>query len=292
MTCMYCLSKMGEAEHRCRRCGRTPDDTLMPGAVVRGALAPQARPIPIATPPARGSVGGGAVGRPGGPPRPAQERLFEDMAGSNVLPFPERRETRRRSQADPAARVVSRPRVRRASAPPENQGNLDFRRTPRAMRRTLGATVEAAIYCDAPVAARSHRALAAALDLSMIVIGYALFLSVFRAAGGEIRLDRSNLPILGGALALVAFAYDILWAMAGAETAGKQWTGLRVVTFEGLTPELKQRLLRIAGSWLSACIVVGLVWSLWDEEGLTWQDHISATFPTPLASEHRVRHRR
>ncbi len=25
---------------------------------------------------------------------------------------------------------------------------------------------------------------------------------------------------------------------------------------------------------------IGLVWSLVDEDGLTWHDHISATFPT------------
>jgi len=222
-----------------------------------------------------------------------QGRLFQEAAGPKVLQFPDRGETRRRPKAEPAAGTLSTPRVRQAPAPPEGQGNLDFRPASGTVRRTLGAkTVEAAIYCDAPVATRTHRALAAALDLSMIVIGYALFLAVFRAAGGEFRLDRSGLPTLGGALVLVALAYSLLWAIAGSETAGNQWTRLRLVTFEGPAPELKHRLLRLAGSWLSACIVVGLVWSLWDEESLTWQDHISGTFPTPLASENRVFHRR
>jgi hypothetical protein len=35
------------------------------------------------------------------------------------------------------------------------------------------------------------------------------------------------------------------------------------------------------GSCLSVCSVVGLLWSLVDEESLAWQDHISGTFPTP-----------
>ena len=275
----------------------------MPGALVRGALAAQSRPVRVQSPSARGSTETGAAGGtsllqeeggPEGPPQArVQGRLFQEAPGSNVLQFPGRSETRRRPRAEPAAGAVSAPRVRQATAPPEGQGNLDFRPAPRAERRTLGTkTVEAAIYCDAPVAKRAHRALAAALDLSMIVIGYALFLTVFRVAGGEFRLNRSDLPVLGGALVLVALAYSLLWLIAGAETAGHQWTRLRVVTFEGSVPELKHRLLRLAGSWLSACIVVGLVWSLWDEESLTWQDHISSTFPTPLASETRVFHRR
>src|ERR1035441_9720995 len=63
MTCMYCGFRMGEAEHRCRRCGRTPDDTLMPGAVVHGALAPQLRSAPAETAvPSGGQTSGFRVG--------------------------------------------------------------------------------------------------------------------------------------------------------------------------------------------------------------------------------------
>jgi uncharacterized RDD family membrane protein YckC len=148
------------------------------------------------------------------------------------------------------------------------------------------------IHCDDPVAARLHRAIAAAFDWSMVVIGYGLFLLVFHLAGGAFALNRTNLLILAGALGLVAFAYGALCVIAGSETAGMRWTGLRLVTFGGFPPGPKQRLLRFAGSCLSVCTVVGLVWSLWDEESLTWQDHISGTFPTAPASGSRVFHRR
>jgi len=60
-----------------------------------------------------------------------------------------------------------------------------------------------------------------------------------------------------------------------------RWTRLRLTTFDGFTPEPRHRLLRMLGSCLSVCSVVGLLWSLVDEEGLAWQDHISGTFPTP-----------
>jgi hypothetical protein len=34
------------------------------------------------------------------------------------------------------------------------------------------------------------------------------------------------------------------------------------------------------------------LWSIWDEESLGWQDHISRTFPTPLEVETLTFHRR
>ena len=274
MTCTYCGSRMGEAEHRCRRCGRTPDDRLMPSAVVRGAAAPQLHlapaeeTIPIVSQTPVVTMG-------------IQARLFHDEGGSNVIQFPARGETRRPRGPGATAGTASKPRVRRARPASEAQANLDFRPAPKSARRSLPTTVDAVIHCDDPVAARLHRAIAAAFDASIVVIGYGLFLLVFRLAGGAFAFNRPNLLVLAGAFALIAFAYSALWAIAGGETAGMRWSGLRLITFSGFPPERNQRLLRLAGSCLSVCTAVGLLWSLWDEESLTWQDHISGTFPTP-----------
>ena len=38
--------------------------------------------------------------------------------------------------------------------------------------------------------------------------------------------------------------------------------------------------------------VLGLLWSIWDEESLAWQDHISRTFPSPREVETLTFHRR
>jgi uncharacterized RDD family membrane protein YckC len=257
----------------------------MPGDVVRGAAAPQLQSAPVETavPCAGRTVGVRPV---------VQARLFPDEGGSNVIQFPARGETRRRRAADATAGTGSKPRVRRVRPAPENQGNLDFRPVPQTKPRSLPTTVDAVIHCDDPVAARLHRAIAAAFDWSMVVIGYGLFLLAFHLAGGAFALNRANLMVLAGALALIAFAYGVLWVTAGSETAGMRWAGLRLITFSGFPPEPKQRLLRFAGSCLSLCTVVGLVWSLWDEETLTWHDHISGTFPTAPASGNRVFHRR
>jgi uncharacterized RDD family membrane protein YckC len=71
-----------------------------------------------------------------------------------------------------------------------------------------------------------------------------------------------------------------------------RWTHLQVMTFDGFPPDGGQRLLRFAGACLSLCTVVGLLWCLADEEGLTWTDHISRTFPTPREWNSQVFRRR
>ena len=61
-----------------------------------------------------------------------------------------------------------------------------------------------------------------------------------------------------------------------------RWTSLALINFDGQAPTRKQRLARTASGFLSlAAGGLGLVWSLVDEETLTWHDHISKTFLTP-----------
>jgi uncharacterized RDD family membrane protein YckC len=227
--------------------------------------------------------------------RAVQRPLFQARPESNVIPF----------EAFASARVPARPRKPesgKAAAKPqprrstrsvsEAQGSLDFLPAMPAQTRTLGTTVEAVIFCEAPVATPLHRAVAAALDWSMVLIGYGLFLLAFSQAGGQFVLTRSNLMVFAAALPLVAFTYGLFWTVAGSETAGMRWARLRLTTFDGFPPEPRHRALRFAGSCLSYCTVVGSLWALADEESLTWQDHISRTFPTPLASDSQVFHRR
>ena len=212
----------------------------------------------------------------------------------NVIPFAAYAPPTARSQpqsgagsaAKEAVRVPANAGSRQPSRHParvqEGQGRLDFLPAEPAAPRTLPTTVEAVIYCDAPVATTLHRAFAAALDLSMVFIGYGLFLLGFYLAGGEIVLNRQNEFFFGGGLLLVALAYGALWTVAGAETAGMRWMRLHLISFEGFPLDRRQRALRFAGSCLSfGTLGLGLLWSLADEESLTWQDHISRTFPTP-----------
>ncbi len=218
--------------------------------------------------------------------RLVQGSLFQERSASNVIPFDSFTPSpgappRPRPKAAAGSKPVLKPPARRTPHVPEGQGKLDLLPAIPAKPRTLGTTVEAVICCEASVAIPLHRALAAAIDWIMILVGYGLFLAAFWLRGGAFVLSKPNLLVFGGALLLLGFTYGLLFAIAGTETAGMRWTRLQVMTFDGFPPDGGQRLLRFAGACLSLSTMVGVLWCLADEEGLTWADHISRTFPTP-----------
>jgi len=110
--------------------------------------------------------------------------------------------------------------------------------------------------------------------------------------GGEFDLTKGNLSVFGGMLLLIGFAYGLVFSLAGAETPGMHWTQLRLTTFDGFPLDRKQRLVRFVAASLARCTLLGLLWSLADEESLAWQDHISRTFPTPREVDTQVFRRR
>ena len=299
MTCRYCGSRNGEGEHRCRRCGRTADDTLTGEFTLPrtdGALAAELQPAAHSDTRKR-SVPGRDANRKPGMERVGQGSLFQERPASNVIPFDSFAPSpgappKPRAKAASDSKPVSKPVARRTPRVPEGQGKLDLLPAIPVKPRTLSTTVEAVICCEASVAIALHRALAAAIDWIMVLIGYGLLLGAFWLGGGAFVLSKPNLLVFGGALLLVGFAYGLLFAIAGTETAGMRWTHLQVMTFDGFPPDGGQRLLRFAGACLSLCTVVGLLWCLADEEGLTWTDHISRTFPTPREWNSQVFRRR
>ena len=302
MTCSYCGSRNADDEHRCQRCGRRPSDTLTSGYRTDGALATKARPVPHVAPPER---------TPSAPPNfsgAVQRNLFQERPASNVIPFesfapapappPRTRtapqpktapQTKTAAQTKPSAKTGA---ARRTPKVVEGQGSLDFLPPAPTKPRTLGTTVDSVIYCEAPVATALHRALAAAVDWSMVLIAYGLFLATYALCGGQFAFNKLNGMVFGGALLLIALTYGLFWTIANSETLGMHWAHLRLTTFDGFPPDKRQRFARFAGSCLSLCTVVGLLWSLADEESLAWQDHISGTFPTPRALDAQIFHRK
>jgi uncharacterized RDD family membrane protein YckC len=279
ITCGFCGSRNDDGEHRCRKCGRTPNDTLTGEVALhrtQGQLAMKLEMRPAETRP-----------KPANPGRPYQPSLFQPA--SNLIPFEAYApvEPRQRQRAESVTpNKTARPPRRRV---PEEQGTLDFLAPAPPKPRTLGTTVEAVIFCDAPVAVTLHRAVAAALDWSMVLIAYGIFLLTFHLMGGSIVLNnKPNVMVFGGVLLIFGFLYGLTWAVAGTESLGMRWTRLKVTTFEGFAPDKRQRIVRLFGSALSICTVIGVAWSLADEEGLGWQDHMSRTFPTPKEAENLI----
>lgn len=124
--------------------------------------------------------------------------------------------------------------------------------------------------------------IAAAFDISMILIGVGLFLGIFFLSGGILMLSKQNAPFLILVGVLMTLFYRTLWVLGNGETPGMRFAGLRLVNFDGRPPDRDQRTFRQISSLLSVLSVgLGLVWALVDEESLTWHDHISKTFPTP-----------
>lgn len=272
ITCHYCRATNTDDEHRCRRCGRRLEGAAGGTASeahpihVQGALA--AAPAPVRRPPAprrTPTVEG-----------PAQHVLFNLREPRKVIPF------------ESAAGVQPRPAAPRAGSrraptprPPDTQQKLDFLPPAPPAARKLKTTVEAVIYCDAPVAAKMHRALAAALDASMVVIAFGVFLLSFHLLGGEIVLDTTGFAVLAGAFAAVAFFYHLLWLVGQCDSPGRRWMHLRLTNFDGFPPDATQRAARFVGACLSlASLGIGVLWAVMDEESLTWHDHISKTFLT------------
>jgi len=297
MSCDYCGAPNPHPEERCPRCGRRrfgPARTT--DLRVDGALATQ----PHATP----AAGFSESSRSRDLSNAVQPRLFYDRPAPNVIPFeafapppparPARRQRSSGAKTPTRSDIPSKPVAkatrsgsRRAPAP-ETQGRLDFLPPATPKPRTLGTTVEASIYCEAPVATPLHRSLAAAADWSMVLIGYGVFLIAFRLLGGAFITNKIGLAVLGGALPLIAIVYGLIFAIARSETAGMRWMHLELVTFDGERPEGRAWLWRFLGSLLSHATVFGLFWTFVDEESLGMQDHISSTFPTPRESNCQV----
>ena len=280
MTCNFCGSRNAEGETRCRRCGRKPSDTLRSDLLfqTQGALAtaPRRENRVVEEPP--------PVNRPMSQ-RPVQRPLFADPA--KVVDFDTyvpRTETRPRGPAKPRT-AKARPASRRV----EMQTELEFLPAAPNAPRKLGTTVDAVIYCDAPVATRLHRGIAAACDWSLVLIGYGLLLAAYRMAGGQFVFNKTAMLMMALGLLLVAFTYGLVWALANTETFGMKWAHLRLLNFDGFPPEPRQRLTRFFASCISILSCgLGLFWALGDEESLTWQDHMSHTFPTPRGLEDQI----
>jgi len=303
MTCDYCRSVNADDDHRCRRCGRRLAGTAVEAppeharralqAVGANALAAAAataemrRPTPL---PAQQATSRTNI---------TQSSLFADpsLAG-NAIPFDRvpataapRADVNRQdvqtqdvqTQKDTAELYPPRPasKPRRAKPTDTGQSTLDFLPPKLHTARLLKTTVEAAIRCEIQPASPVHRAGAAAVDAGLILASCGLFFGVLRLFAGSIALTKETLPIFGGLVVIIALFYGFIWMLADSETLGMRWADLKVVNFSGFPPDRKTRALRMAGCFLSFCSgTIGILWALVDEEGLTWHDHMSKTFPT------------
>jgi uncharacterized RDD family membrane protein YckC len=126
--------------------------------------------------------------------------------------------------------------------------------------------------------------MAAAVDISVVLIALGVFGLIFFACGGDVTFTRQTTPYFLAVIFSTAVFYRVLWALGNGDTPGMRFAGLRLTDFDGRRPGREQRFKRELVTILSVVSAgLGIAWALVDEENLTWHDHISKTFPTPGA---------
>jgi len=295
MECRYCQAANAADDHRCRRCGRrlrlSPVYTGASAAapVLQYEAAPVLRhePAPVLkyetvemSSPSRRATSRTEAHLAPETSAPRRSITYQpSLFPSRELPLVVRFHTVAPGPVVPSPRKPqpTAPRQRRRKVNPGQQA-LEFSPAARSSKPADGV-----IYCDAPVAIPAHRAMAAALDGSIIVMALAVFGVVFSLAGGAFVLNAKTAPMFAGVALGVVILYRALWCLANGDTAGQRWARLRLVNFDGERPTRTQRFYRTASGFLSLMAAgIGLLWGLVDEETLTWHDHISKTFPTPV----------
>jgi uncharacterized RDD family membrane protein YckC len=222
-----------------------------------------------------------------------QQALFSTpVSDPRVIPFDslttqaERESIRARAAqlARPAplkTEKIEAPRARARKSRSTDQRRLDF-----VSPEQVLPLPQSSIICDAPVAPLALRMQAAVIDGLLMALGCGFGLALFAALGGQLSLDRHAIPFFVLAILTVPLFYKLLWTLAGRDTTGMRKAGLQLVDFDGNRPSQARRYQRLCGTLLSlAAAGIGLIWALVDEDGLTWHDHISSTFPTIVAED-------
>jgi uncharacterized RDD family membrane protein YckC len=132
-----------------------------------------------------------------------------------------------------------------------------------------------------PVATLAERRMAGLLDGIFLGLTYAGFLALFRSLGGQIQFQKMDALVYFATFYLLYAQYFFLFTALAGSTPGMQLRGLTVVRLDGHLPDTRQLLWRSFGYLLSgATLMMGYLWTLWDEDRFTWQDRISQTYIT------------
>jgi uncharacterized RDD family membrane protein YckC len=132
-----------------------------------------------------------------------------------------------------------------------------------------------------PVADLAERRRAGALDALFLALTYGGFLALFRSLGGQVVMEQVDAIVYLAAFYLFYAQYFFLFTTFAGATPGMQLRGITIVRLDGSLPDTRQLLWRSFGYLLSgATMMLGFLWSLWDEDHFTWQDRISQTYIT------------
>ncbi len=292
MICSRCAHWNNEDEHRCLKCAARLNDHQVESAFHNyGALAlqPVRRESAVAVMEAPVEPGKDTEPGQGRIPRyvtSLQQSLFSLRESGKVISIdgtaPDRRPAKKQVSGGAKRRPVT------ASYLPQ-QGVLEFVPMATPQARKLATSVDARIFCEHAVASVSHRMVAALYDLGIISLLVMAFLGILYWGCDDLAAaigDPVGATVLTAGAVLIWFLYYGVFLAGRGETPGMGFAGLRLVDFDGRPTTEAQLHMRVLGTSFSVLTAgLGLLWVLMDEESLTWEDHISHTFPTSITAE-------
>ena len=174
--------------------------------------------------------------------------------------------------------VIQTPRI--LEAEPENIG-LQFGGEPMPSI-TLEAPPAPPAETYPEPAVLSHRAVAGAVDATVVLAATGAFATIFTKVAGAIPTNRAALAAAVAVPAMLWAMYEYLfWVYAGA-TVGMRMTKLELRTFDSApVPRRKRRWRAIAMMVSAMSLGMGFLWAVIDEDGLCWHDRISRTLLRP-----------
>jgi uncharacterized RDD family membrane protein YckC len=125
----------------------------------------------------------------------------------------------------------------------------------------------------------SRRVLAVLVDGSLTLAALSGVVALAVRAGILLRSPRAFELGALVALFLVSAAYQTLFSSLAKATPGMWYAGIGLCTIDGLIPTGRQYWRRLLALPLSVLpLGLGLAWSLFDEDHLTWHDRLSGTY--------------
>jgi uncharacterized RDD family membrane protein YckC len=125
----------------------------------------------------------------------------------------------------------------------------------------------------------NRRLLAIVVDGSLTLAAFAGLVKLVAPAAGLLNSLRGAEICAVLALVLLCAGYQVLFANLAKATPGMWYAGIGLCTLEGYVPERRQRCARLLALLLSILpLGMGLAWSLFDENRLTWHDRLSGTY--------------
>ncbi len=137
-----------------------------------------------------------------------------------------------------------------------------------------------ALPLSLPTASLHRRLMALVVDFCLVTCAFLSFLFVFAVSTPHLPAGKSAV-VMGG---IVYFAlwllYQFLFFSLSHATAGMYYARIALCTFDDENPRRNALRRRIVAWWVSALpLGLGFAWALLDEDGLSWHDRMTRTYP-------------